>query len=155
MMKNFGKSAMLFAVFALMAPAAQGDLVGRWTFDEGSGTTAYDSSGNGHDGTINGGAAYTTGVVGSGALEFNGTDSFVAVPYEEPLALVDSDYTISAWSKWEGPNASAPYPYQMMVSLETGYTWDGWYVAYGENNDVQFGHGSGTQVDSPFWNIPT
>jgi len=91
-------------------------------------------------------------VVGSGALEFNGTDSFVAVPYQEPLALVDSDYTISVWSKWEGPNS---HPYQMMVSLETGYTWDGWYVSYGMNNDVQFGHGSGTQADSPFWNIPT
>ena len=28
-------------------------LVGWWKFDEGSGTVAYDSSGNGHDGNLN------------------------------------------------------------------------------------------------------
>jgi len=155
MMNLIVKSAILSAVFALTATTVQGNLVGHWTFDEGSGTTAYDSSGNGYDGTINGGAAYTTGVVGSGALEFNGTDSFVAVPYQEPLALADSDYTISVWSKWEGPNASAPYAYQMMVALETGYTWDGWYVAYGTESQAQLGHNSGTQVDSSMWVVPT
>lgn len=37
-------------------------LVGEWLFDEGSGSTAYDTSGNGNHGTITG-ATYTTDVV--------------------------------------------------------------------------------------------
>jgi len=157
-MKNVLRSVMLLAVFALLVPTVQGSLVGHWMFDEatsGAGTgVAADSSGNAYDGTLNGGAVYTTGQVGSGALQFNGTDSFVAVPYQEPMALVDSDYTISVWSKWEGPNASAAHTYQMTVSLETGYTWDGWYVAYNETNYVKYGHNSGSQLDSSPWVVP-
>ncbi len=36
-------------------------LVGNWTFDEGSGTTAYDRSGNGNNGTLTNGPTWTTG----------------------------------------------------------------------------------------------
>ena len=36
------------------AVAAPPGLVGYWTFDEGEGQTAFDSSGNGLDGTLNG-----------------------------------------------------------------------------------------------------
>ncbi len=150
-MKLGTRLALLFALLAMMAATGQAELIGHWTFDEGSGTTAYDSSGNGYDGTLNGGATYTAGQVGSGAIQFNGTDSFVAVPYQESLALVDSDFTISVWSKWEGPNS---HPYQMTVSLETGYTWDGWYVAY-DTGAVKYGHNSGTQADSSPWIVPT
>ncbi|MFB0555735.1 MAG: LamG-like jellyroll fold domain-containing protein, partial [Phycisphaerae bacterium] len=45
--------------------------VGHWTLDEGSGTTAYDSSGNGNDGTIVGNPTWIAGVMGT-ALEFHG-----------------------------------------------------------------------------------
>lgn len=41
--------------------ALAGGLVGEWLFDEGSGSTAYDTSGNGNHGTITG-ATYTTDV---------------------------------------------------------------------------------------------
>ena len=46
-------------------------LVGHWAFDEGSGTAAADSFG-GHNGTISG-ATWTTGKIGTGALQFGGT----------------------------------------------------------------------------------
>jgi hypothetical protein len=35
-------------------PLLEADLTGYWRLDEGAGSTAYDSSGNGHDGTIDG-----------------------------------------------------------------------------------------------------
>jgi hypothetical protein len=51
-------------------------LVGWWKFDEGSGTVAYDSSGNGNDGNLINGPTWTTGKIG-GALSFDGVnDSF-------------------------------------------------------------------------------
>jgi len=51
-------------------------LVASWHFDEGSGTTAYDSSGNNNDGTIYG-ATWINGKFGK-ALNFDGTDDYVS-----------------------------------------------------------------------------
>ena len=51
-------------------------LVGYWKFDEGSGTTAYDSSGNNNHGTLYNGPTWTQGKVG-GALSFDGVDDYV------------------------------------------------------------------------------
>src|SRR4030042_5775961 len=53
-------------------------LVGYWKFDEGSGTTATDSSGNGNTGAWNGtGSRWATGKVGSYAGQFNGIDDHI------------------------------------------------------------------------------
>ena len=49
-----------------------------WKFDEGSGNTAYDSSGNGYDGTIYGATWTTDTPSGTGyALNFDGLDDYV------------------------------------------------------------------------------
>ena len=69
-------------------------LLAYWAFDEGSGTTAGDSSGHGYDGTIVG----ATWVSHSGgyALEFDGTNDYVQMDaYSEELGLNKTDdYTI-------------------------------------------------------------
>ena len=52
-------------------------LVGWWKFDEGSGTVAYDSSGNDLDGTTNGNPPWVSGKIG-GALSFNGSNQYVS-----------------------------------------------------------------------------
>jgi len=59
--------------------------VGVWSFDEGSGTTAHDSSGYGNNGTISG-ANYTTDTPsGQGhALSFDGVDDYVAISMDFP-----------------------------------------------------------------------
>ncbi len=54
----------------------QPGLIAYWDFDENNGTTAYDSSGNGHTGTING-ATWASGKLGS-ALQFDGMDDNVS-----------------------------------------------------------------------------
>jgi len=54
------------------------DLVGWWRLDDGSGTTAIDSSGTGNDGTINGDPKWVAGKVG-GAVKMDGGD-YVDVP---------------------------------------------------------------------------
>ena len=52
--------------------------VGVWSFDEGSGTTAYDASGYGNNGTINGASHTTDTPSGQGyALSFDGVDDYV------------------------------------------------------------------------------
>ena len=69
--------------FALMlglvvTSVAQADLVGWWRLDDGSGTTAIDSSGGGNDGTFQGDPQWVAGKV-AGALEMDGGD-YVDVP---------------------------------------------------------------------------
>jgi len=53
------------------------DPIAHWTFDENSGNTAYDSSGNGYHATVTG-AQWTTGKV-NGALEFDGANDYVQI----------------------------------------------------------------------------
>ena len=70
-------------------------LVGYWTFDEMSGTMAYDFSDNGNHGVLDG-PTWVTGIVGDGALSFDGTDDLVKVPHSESLVFTDQ-VTIAAW----------------------------------------------------------
>jgi len=68
-------------------------LVAWWALDDGQGTTALDGSGNGNDGTVQGGATWVAGVLGT-ALELNGSNAFVDAPY---IAFNDQSFTIAMW----------------------------------------------------------
>jgi len=70
-------------------------LVAYWKFDEGNGTTASDSSGNGNTGTLINGPLWTAGKVGN-ALYFDGIDDIVTVANSNSLGL-SSAFTLSAW----------------------------------------------------------
>ncbi|TSC60348.1 MAG: hypothetical protein LiPW15_226 [Parcubacteria group bacterium LiPW_15] len=70
-----------------------GGLVGYWKFDEGSGTTAADSSGYGGSGTASG-TTVVAGKIGN-ARSFNGTTDLVNI--NDP-ALGTSQFTVCAWA---------------------------------------------------------
>jgi len=71
-------------------------LVGHWKFDEVSGTIAYDSSGNGNDGTVQGDPQWVAGMIDSGALSFDGTDGYVEIGDDASLSMTDT-LTITVW----------------------------------------------------------
>jgi len=73
---------------------SQKGLVGNWRFDEGTGSTAKDSSPEGNNGTIHG-ASWTTGKFGS-ALKFDGVDDYVDCGNDESLNITD-EKTIEIW----------------------------------------------------------
>jgi hypothetical protein len=56
-----------------LASAASADLVGWWKLDDGAGTVAKDSSGNGYDGTFVGSPKWATGMNDTGGLELDGS----------------------------------------------------------------------------------
>ncbi|MBN2129744.1 MAG: LamG domain-containing protein [Sedimentisphaerales bacterium] len=87
---------VVLALGLIVVPADAG-LVGRWKCDEGAGATAYDSSGNGNNGTIHG-AEWSDGKYGK-ALHFNGADNYVEVPTADSLEM-DDKVTVSAWINW-------------------------------------------------------
>ena len=70
-------------------------LVGLWHFDEGSGATASDSSGNLNDGTLMGGTGWTGGMSGQ-ALSFDGINDYVDCGSVLQLDAV-GEFTVEFW----------------------------------------------------------
>ncbi|MFH1227240.1 MAG: LamG domain-containing protein [Planctomycetota bacterium] len=81
-------------------PKPPAGLVGWWKFDEASGITATDSSKNGNDGTISGGAIWS-----DGALAFDGVDDLVKVPHS-PSFDIAGQLTIEAWVNLQADHSS-------------------------------------------------
>jgi Concanavalin A-like lectin/glucanases superfamily len=70
--------------------------VAAYSFNEGNGTTVHDASGNGNNGTLQGGASWTTSGRYGNAISFNGTNAYVNVPSSSSLQLT-SAMTLEAW----------------------------------------------------------
>jgi len=86
-----------FVVVLSIAGNASAELVAYWKFDEGSGTIAYDSSGNGNDGTFNGDPQWVPGHFGY-ALEFDGSGDWLDCGTDPSLGITGA-VSISAWIK--------------------------------------------------------
>ena len=86
-----------FVLMLVLVPAraADADLVGYWTFDEGSGRTAYDYSGQGNDGTIEGDPQWVPGKLG-GALQFDGDDDQIQLKFVF-TTLGSASNTVAVW----------------------------------------------------------
>lgn len=79
-------------------------IVGKWDFDEGSGTTAVDTSGYGNNGTISVATYSTTtpqSVVGTGngrySLSIDGTAGYVSCGSKSNLMVGPGDFSAEAW----------------------------------------------------------
>ncbi len=94
--------------------------VAEWNFEEGSGNTVKDTSGNGNNGAITG-ATYKTGKVGS-ALSFVGASSNLVNIGDTASVDFTGSFTISSWlktstsgaigafvSKWGNSNGAKQY----------------------------------------------
>ena len=88
---------IFFGLFLLLPINADASLVAYWGFEENTGNTVYDSSGNNNTGTVHG-ATWTSGKYGS-ALSFDGasdgTDDYVSVPHSDSINL--DVFTVSSW----------------------------------------------------------
>lgn len=85
-------TVMLLVTSGVYADLNNG-LVAYYPFDG----NVLDASGNGNNGTLYGNAAYTSGLLGSGALHLDGNGSYALIPDSSSLRL--SQYTISCWAK--------------------------------------------------------
>ena len=76
--------------------AAAPTLTGHWTFDEGTGTTAADSSGNNDPLTLEDGASWGPGIVGPHSLAVS-TPSQQYAQSAGPVIDTTQSFTVSAW----------------------------------------------------------
>jgi len=89
-------NSMQIAEVELIGLPAPAGPVAQWTLDDGAGTVAVDSSGNGNDGVLNGEPLWAAGKIG-GALELDGVDDYVDCGNPSMLDFGTGDFTISAW----------------------------------------------------------
>ena len=82
-----------------IAQAADPDLVGWWKLDEGSGTVIVDSSKNGIEGTVTGGAWVSPGWHGGGFCLELSNDAYVDLGNPASVNFGTGDWTITAWVK--------------------------------------------------------
>lgn len=68
-----------------------------WHFNEGEGDTIYDSSGNHHNGLINGAKWDDLGISGS-CLAFNGNDDYIEIP-AAPDLIPQREMSLELWLK--------------------------------------------------------
>jgi len=87
-----------FSYEASVSHAVGDDVFAQWDFDDCSGTTAVDTSGNGLNGTLTGGPTWSTDTPsGKGcSLSFNGSSAYVSIPY---VSTTSSSLTYSLWFK--------------------------------------------------------
>lgn len=97
-------AALVAGLCLLSSSAAAQDftsnLVGHWAVDDGSGTTALDSTANNHDGTISGNPTWQSSAKVGGGLDFetsDGADSIDVGTFD----LTGTGVTLAAWIKPE------------------------------------------------------
>jgi hypothetical protein len=98
------KKSIYLVCFVLLlgvAHNASAELVAHWRLDDGSGTTAVDSSGNGHDGTLLLDPQWVAGKYG-GALEFAGISGQRVEMEGYEGILGTQNRTVMAWVKTTG-----------------------------------------------------
>ncbi|HEY3829717.1 MAG TPA: LamG domain-containing protein [Solirubrobacteraceae bacterium] len=108
-----GKTALGLAIAVLLVAAAPAGAdilpVGTWSFNEGKGSVARDSSGHHDDGHLEGLAQWTKGRFQDG-LSFDGSTAGVDVP-DSPL-LEPAAVTVSAWVN----SSASPGIYRYIVA---------------------------------------
>ena len=96
--KNNSKTLGGLVALAL-AGSANAALIGHWAFDEGTGTTAADSSGNGNTGVFAGGVSWGTGGPGGNYAVIDGSANSVIDPNVTlPAMTTTNDFTWAFWA---------------------------------------------------------
>jgi hypothetical protein len=89
-----------------------------WQFNAGSGTSAVDSSGNGHAGTLSGKPTWVQGISGD-ALAFNGSSQYVTV---SNIGMLDSyPMSLSVWFKTTSTSGTHGIINKYAASSHNGY----------------------------------
>jgi hypothetical protein len=129
-----------------VAPATNG-LYRYYKLDETSGTVAHDSSGNGVDGTLINGPAWTTGILGGG-LSFNGVDQYVSAGTIPALAVGDS----FSWAFWVYLYAQTANPIIGNQSDDTAGDYTNFTKVCGSSFQFYINHTYNPEIN---FNVPT
>lgn len=134
--------------FLWLASQAQASLIGQWTFNEGSGITALDLSGNGNPGAITG-ATYVPAndPPGGYALSFDGSgdEVYMGAPALFNIFGASAAYSVMAWMKVESASDFAGFGLEPGIG-KAPYRYG--FTTYAGTHVYGYGGGGGNSVDS-------
>ena len=112
--------------------------VGYWRFDEGVGTTAYDSSGNSNNGGLINSPSWVSGKFGKSLL-FNGSSSYINSPTSSLLDPGFANWTVSLYAK----SSSVSSLQALVDKYNSGGSEPGYVISVKSNGalKVRFGDG--------------
>ena len=110
-----------------LAPPLAG-LAGYWDFDEGSGQTAADKTGNGNNGILSSGVQWTSGKFGSG-VQFDDVNDYVKVTNRTGFNFND-DFTVALWINSSDWKSSEPLFSNGLVRIFHRGDWAGDVVVF-------------------------
>lgn len=98
----------------------QRGLVGWWRFNEGTGTNAFDLSGNNNTGALSGSTlpVWTNGVFG-GALKFDGANAYINIPNSSVFSYGSNNFSFTFWVRLERINVTQGIYHQADVTTDT------------------------------------
>ncbi|OQB08765.1 MAG: hypothetical protein BWY21_01111 [Parcubacteria group bacterium ADurb.Bin216] len=107
-------------------------LVSHWKFDEGTGTTAYDSAGTNH-GTLTNGPTWKTSsdCISGGCLQFDGSNDYIQLSN----SFYFSNWSFSLWVKRFSDSGS----YERLISHSSNSDYDSFFQIYTDDS-VRFGY---------------
>ena len=123
---------------ALLKPSASGPSpIAWWKFNDGSGTSAADSSGNSNTGTLNGDATWGTGPNSNGDLVLDGTGDYVEIANEGNFDFErTAPFSVSCWIK---ANSSATGQRDIASKMQQSGNFHGWVLRYdADNQNLKF-----------------
>lgn len=120
--------------------------IGYWKFDEGVGTTVFDSSGNNNNLRWIGGSNYYQSGKYNKSGYFN-SDRRAELSDTSKLNLANQSFTLGGWIKWGVNNIVIPF-----AKGTNGYSTPGFYV-YQNSNTIYFYVGDGTNYIQPYVNF--
>jgi hypothetical protein len=119
-------------------------VIGVWALDEGTGSVAVDSSGNGNHGTVTGGASWTAGSLGQ-ALSLDGVDDGVEVSDADTLNP-PTHLTMAAWIRL----VAQPAGYHLILAKEVPLSADSYSLSLEPGQIRAFVGALTTAVNGPF-----
>ena len=128
--------------------SASAALVAHWRLDDGSGTMASDSSGNGYDGTLIGGPEWVAGTDG-GALAFDGADDYVDFGNPPDWPAGTSPRTLCGWGKTD----SVASGYRWMAAYGSPATGQAMFIGMNGSTLVVGGYGGDDVTVSGAWQV--
>ncbi len=144
---------ILITALAGVCEARDHNLVGWWKLDDGAGSTAIDSSGNGNDAVLNGTFQWVQGQLGGG-LHLDGTTAYGEVAADSSMIVLNQEggFAFMAWLKTDALDGATQYAFQQGDLNGTGRSW--LYINASDSICTYVGGGttdSGFVVESETW----
>jgi len=120
------------AIEPIASDDSDADLLGLWKLDDGSGTTAADSSGNNHTGALMNGPQWVANGANGGALQMDGADDYVVLGTVSYGDASNPGFSAALWVRTDGWNDDA--------AMLSNKDWNsgsniGWAIAGGGGNN--------------------